>query len=203
MLSIDRLPPLRWSHREAADCSRPQRQTLLVLTILIAGCALQESEDNCFSGRTAVVHCDASRGHDFSSAGVAFETGQSLTNWSSTHSCQPFRLYEPSNAQEVCRVLEEHHTAKHKIRPVGTGLSPNGIGMTEGSNTDLISVAALDYIEVDKSRKLVTVGAGARVAEVLNVNIFLILQTPPLSMLMQCALCNCLLRVYRNCGKMD
>lgn len=97
--------------------------------------------------------------------GVSFETGHDLTNWSATHSCQPMRVYEPKSAQEVCRVLESHHKNKTKIRPIGTGLSPNGIGM---ANTDLISLSAMDYVEVDSGRRLVTVGAGARVADILK-----------------------------------
>lgn len=36
------------------------------------------------------------------------------------------------------------------------------------SNADVLSVAALDYIEVDKERMLVTVGAGTTVAAILK-----------------------------------
>ena len=97
--------------------------------------------------------------------GVSYEKGNALTNWSETHSCSPARIYEPKSAQEVCRVLENHHSTRTKIRAVGTALSPNGLGMT---NNDAISVHSIDYVEVDKQRKLVTVGAGARVADVLK-----------------------------------
>jgi L-galactono-1,4-lactone dehydrogenase len=97
--------------------------------------------------------------------GVAYEKGGAITNWSATHTCSPSRQFEPKSAQEVCRVLEQHHATKTKIRPIGTALSPNGISM---SNGDVLSVAALDYVEVDKERMLVTVGAGARVADVLK-----------------------------------
>ena len=97
--------------------------------------------------------------------GVTFETGQVFTNWSATHTAHPRRVYEPKSAQEVSRVLESHHASNTKIRPVGTALSPNGIGL---GYQDLISLAHLDYVEVDKERVLVTVGAGAKVADVLK-----------------------------------
>jgi len=58
--------------------------------------------------------------------GVNYSTEQQLTNWSSTHSSSPLRLYEPQNAQETLRVLNSFHEQKKKIRPVGTALSPNG-----------------------------------------------------------------------------
>jgi hypothetical protein len=113
--------------------------------------------------------------------GVTFEKGQSLTNWSGTHSCEPPKLFRPRNAQEVCRVLEQHQARGTKVRPVGTALSPNGIGMSihkvqntlkngtdDRSFTNMISLADIDYVEVDATRKLVTVGAGATVANVLK-----------------------------------
>lgn len=97
--------------------------------------------------------------------GVTYETGHELTNWSATHSCHPNRIFEPKSAQEVCRVLENHHKNKAKIRPVGTALSPNGIGL---ANSDVISLSGIDYVEVDAGRQHVTVGAGARVADILK-----------------------------------
>jgi len=111
-------------------------------------------------------------------AGVAFETGQTITNWSNTHSCSPARLFEPTNAQDVLRVLEAHHAKGRRVRAVGTGLSPNGIGLSSADgnsfnhvdrvDSDLVSVAALDHISIDAKRGLVTVGAGTRVSQVLK-----------------------------------
>jgi L-galactono-1,4-lactone dehydrogenase len=100
------------------------------------------------------------------SCGVEYETGQKFTNWSSTHSCAPARVYEPRSAQEVVRVLAMHHASKQKVRPVGQALSPNGIGMNGSGH--LLSLAAIDYVEVDKQKRLVTVGAGATVSAILK-----------------------------------
>lgn len=99
--------------------------------------------------------------------GVESEEGQVLTNWSSTHSCAPRRIYEPKSAQEVVRVLQMFHEKKERIRPVGTALSPNGIGMNSKSSESLLSLAHIDNVKVDVAKKQVTVGAGARVSSVL------------------------------------
>lgn len=97
--------------------------------------------------------------------GVHYETGQQFTNWSSTVGCLPSKVYEPKSAQEVVRVLKTHHDQHKKIRPIGQALSPNGVGM---SDQDVLSLAAIDYVKVDKGRLLVTVGAGAKVSTVLS-----------------------------------
>eukprot|EP00605_Chrysophyceae_sp_TOSAG23-4_P002547 GSChrysophyteH1.ASY1.ANO1.2812.1 assembled CDS len=103
----------------------------------------------------------ASAEHD-ESCGVNYSTEQQLTNWSSTHKVEPGRLYEPQNAQEVVRVLQCFHNKGKKIRAVGTALSPNGIGMSSsGSDSAMLSLGALDFIEVDKANMTVKVGAGA------------------------------------------
>ena len=88
-----------------------------------------------------------------------------IANWSNNHSCAPQTVYEPSSAQEVSRILRKYHEKKEKIRPVGTALSPNGIGM---SDKNLLSVANLDYIDVNRIKGEVTVGAGIRVSDVLK-----------------------------------
>lgn len=123
----------------------------IAATVLSAGLYATHERSLCDSGIDAT--------------GVTYETGHELTNWSATHSCRPNRIYEPKSAQEVCRVLESHHKNKQKIRPVGTALSPNGIGL---ANTDLISLSGIDYVEVDSGRQHVTVGAGACVADILK-----------------------------------
>eukprot|EP01042_Synura_sphagnicola_P006734 gene6734-8613_t len=100
-------------------------------------------------------------------SGVAFETEQVLTNWSGTHTCKPKRVYEPHSAQEVARLLQYAYKTKsrERFRPIGTALSPNGLGF---SDDNLVSLAAIDYVHVDAANRLVTVGAGARVSDVLR-----------------------------------
>lgn len=100
--------------------------------------------------------------------GVFYSTDQQVTNWSSTHSSSPARIYEPHNAQECLQVLQVFHNRKQKIRPVGTALSPNGLGLSSGSDTCMLSLKELDSIRVDTKLRTVTVGAGATVSAVLQ-----------------------------------
>lgn len=130
----------------------------IVTTVILSVVVLSTSY---FHYKTA-TKCD----QDQHVGGVSYEAGQTITNWSSTHACEPLRFYEPKSAQEVCRILERHQSTKTKIRPIGTALSPNGIGMA--ANGNILSVSSIDYVEVDKKRHLVTVGAGAKVSEVLK-----------------------------------
>ena len=65
-------------------------------------------------------------------------------------------------------MLKTHHDRAKKIRPIGQALSPNGLGM---SNNDVISLSAIDYVEVDKARSLVTVGAGAKVSKLFLMSV--------------------------------
>lgn len=104
---------------------------------------------------------------DASTSPFAYAEDQTLTNWSATHSVSPRRIYEPERSQEVMMILKDHHEKNVKLRPVGTALSPNGIGMTN-DGMDLICLSNMDDISIDKERMEVTVGAGARVSQVLE-----------------------------------
>lgn len=109
-----------------------------------------------------IAYCE----HRHKETGVDYETGQVISNWSNTHQCNPTHLYEPKSSQEVLRLLQYlHRKGWEKARPIGTALSPNGIGMSDQS---LIAMHSLDYVEVDPVNRLVTVGAGVRVSEVLK-----------------------------------
>lgn len=116
-----------------------------------------------------------------SECGVCYETNQSFQNWSNTHSCHDIKVYEPKSTQEVSRVLKLFHNKRQKLRPIGTALSPNGIGLTslnmsenmmDITNKDnsgcLLSLAAIDHVNVDEKNKLVTVGAGVKVYTILK-----------------------------------
>eukprot|EP01041_Mallomonas_annulata_P002708 gene2708-5330_t len=98
---------------------------------------------------------------------VEYEKDHTITNWSGTHHYSPSRLYEPKSVEELESLLASHQYFNEKIRPIGTALSPNGIGMSrDGSHA--VSVAHMDKIEVNPHTKQVTVGAGARVCDVLK-----------------------------------
>lgn len=53
-----------------------------------------------------------------------------------------------------------------KLRPVGTALSPNGIGLTD-SGADLLTMRNINKVHLNPEEMTVTVGAGATVHKVL------------------------------------
>lgn len=62
--------------------------------------------------------------------------------------------------------MKEAHAKGAKIRPVGSGLSPNGIGL---SKAGMVNLALLDKVlDVDAKRKRVTVQAGIRVSQLVD-----------------------------------
>ena len=73
---------------------------------------------------------------------------------------------QPETLEELERILKDAHEKKLKIRPVGSGLSPNGIGLQRAG---MVNLALMDkVIEVDKERKRVRVQAGARVSQLVD-----------------------------------
>lgn len=89
-----------------------------------------------------------------------------VTNWSGTHSATTRVYVQPESLHELEVVVKLAHEQGQKIRPVGSGLSPNGIGLCEGG---MINLALMDQVlSVDKETKRVRVQAGARVAELVE-----------------------------------
>lgn len=62
--------------------------------------------------------------------------------------------------------MKDADEKKQKIRPVGSGLSPNGIGLARGG---MVNLALMDKVlEVDKEKKTVRVQAGIRVQQLVD-----------------------------------
>lgn len=99
--------------------------------------------------------------------GVEYESHQTVTNWSANHSCNARRLFEPKSIQEVIRLVKFYNDHRMKLRPVGTALSPNGIGLTD-SGADLVTLRQMDSVSLNVEARTVTVGAGATVDKVLS-----------------------------------
>ncbi|XP_065634918.1 L-galactono-1,4-lactone dehydrogenase, mitochondrial [Quercus suber] len=89
-----------------------------------------------------------------------------VSNWSGTHEVQTRVFHQPENLQQLENVVKEAHKAKTRIRPVGSGLSPNGIGL---SRAGMVNLALMDKVlEVDKGKKTVRVEAGIRVQQLVD-----------------------------------
>ncbi|KAL7197550.1 hypothetical protein ACSBR2_020145 [Camellia fascicularis] len=89
-----------------------------------------------------------------------------VSNWSGTHEVQTRVFLQPESIQELETIVRDANVKKQKIRPVGSGLSPNGIGLTR---LGMVNLALLDRVlEVDKEKKTVRVEAGIRVQQLVD-----------------------------------
>ncbi|XP_076925524.1 L-galactono-1,4-lactone dehydrogenase, mitochondrial-like [Bidens hawaiensis] len=89
-----------------------------------------------------------------------------VVNWSGTHEVQTRVFLQPESLEQLEKIVDNANEKKQKIRPVGSGLSPNGIGLARGG---MVNLALLDkVVEVDKEKKTVTVQAGIRVQQLVD-----------------------------------
>lgn len=89
-----------------------------------------------------------------------------VSNWSGTHEVQTRVFLQPESLQELEASVKDADMKKQKIRPVGSGLSPNGIGMARAG---MVNLGLMDKVlEVDKEKKIVRVQAGIRVQQLVD-----------------------------------
>ncbi|XP_050227057.1 L-galactono-1,4-lactone dehydrogenase, mitochondrial [Mercurialis annua] len=89
-----------------------------------------------------------------------------VSNWSGTHEVQTRAFHQPESLSQLEELVRDSNEKRVKIRPVGSGLSPNGIGLARGG---MVNLALMDRVlEVDKERKRVRVEAGIRVQELVD-----------------------------------
>ncbi|KAG6547363.1 hypothetical protein Mapa_011300 [Marchantia paleacea] len=94
------------------------------------------------------------------------EEVHTISNWSNTHETKTTVYIQPESLEELENVVRIADAHKQKIRPVGSGLSPNGCGL---SSDGMVNLALMDKIlNVDKEKMQVTVQAGARVEQVVE-----------------------------------
>ncbi|KAK7267145.1 hypothetical protein RIF29_19809 [Crotalaria pallida] len=89
-----------------------------------------------------------------------------VSNWSGTHEVQTRNFHQPESLDQLESLVREANEKKTRIRPVGSGLSPNGIGL---SRVGMVNLALMDKVlEVDKKKKTVRVEAGIRVQQLVD-----------------------------------
>jgi L-galactono-1,4-lactone dehydrogenase len=89
-----------------------------------------------------------------------------VSNWSGTHEVHTRVLPQPDSAQALQDALAAAHKDRRKLRPLGSGLSPNGLALTRAG---MVNLALMDKVlHVDAKKKTVTVQAGIRVAELVD-----------------------------------
>eukprot|EP00775_Hariotina_reticulata_P014641 gene14641-14789_t len=92
--------------------------------------------------------------------------GETVVNWSATHSSKPRHFYQPETQEDVEAIVADCAAAKRRLRVVGSGLSPNAIGF---SDEGMMSMALLDKVLwVNPDTLQVRVEAGCRVQQVAD-----------------------------------
>lgn len=90
----------------------------------------------------------------------------SVSNWSGTHEVLTRFFHQPEDLQQLEELVKESNEKRDKIRPVGSGLSPNGIGLARAG---MVNLALMDKVlEVDKEKKRVRVQGGIRVQQLVD-----------------------------------
>jgi len=56
---------------------------------------------------------------------------------SNTHEVSTARYFQPESIAELEALVAEAHAKRQKLRPVGSGLSPNGLGFSGGGMVNL------------------------------------------------------------------
>jgi L-galactono-1,4-lactone dehydrogenase len=88
-----------------------------------------------------------------------------MSNWSGTHTMTTRRLFTPETRRDLEELVAWAAGARQKLRPVGTGLSPNGLSQ---ERRGMLSMSQLDgIVNVDTANSTITVEAGARVSQIL------------------------------------
>lgn len=94
------------------------------------------------------------------------ERAVEMSNWSGTHTLLADRLYSPESKEELQALVLWASSQGQKVRPIGTGLSPNGLAL---DRKGMLSMAQLDgIVDVDVDGMTITVEAGARVSQILE-----------------------------------
>jgi L-galactono-1,4-lactone dehydrogenase len=150
------------------------------LGVVSATGAAEEAEDDCAEAAIArklvtdalmasMLSTDKASALPLSTtAGQQWTGPELMINWSATHSARASRVYLPETEDDVCAILRNHSVAGAPIRPIGSCISPNGLGMPRDGGSS-INLAMMDRVlHVDKAALEVRVQAGAKVSSVVD-----------------------------------
>ncbi|CAL9095545.1 unnamed protein product [Musa acuminata var. zebrina] len=89
-----------------------------------------------------------------------------VSNWSGTHEVHTRVFLQPETLADLEAAVRDAQQNRRRIRPVGSGLSPNGLGLAKSG---MVNLALMDKVlEVDREAKRVTVQAGIRVSQLVD-----------------------------------
>lgn len=89
-----------------------------------------------------------------------------IVNWSGTKTVSTERYYQPETLEELKQIVERANAECRKLRPIGSALSPNGLGFQEEG---MINLGLMDNVlAIDTEKNQIRVQAGARVSQVVE-----------------------------------
>ncbi|KAI0565083.1 FAD linked oxidase [Gracilaria domingensis] len=91
---------------------------------------------------------------------------QDLVNWSGTHIVTTERYFTPETESELAQIVRQAHETGQKLRPIGSALSPNGLGFESGGMVNLVNMDKV--LKVDTATMRVTVQAGVSVNKLVE-----------------------------------
>lgn len=97
-------------------------------------------------------------------------TKHKLSNWSNNHSCEYEEMFEPSSVEELQQYFERCEKNK-KVKIIGSGLSPNGIGFCNAKEKEnnFISLNKMKrIIDINEAEMTVTAECGITVGELVD-----------------------------------
>lgn len=90
-----------------------------------------------------------------------------IVNWSMTHSTRG-QVFQPSSLAELEALVRYCDNNAIKLRPVGSGISPNGIALAPRDQA-MVNLSRMNkVVSVDAKTSRVRIQAGARVSEVVD-----------------------------------
>src|ERR1041384_1106550 len=88
-------------------------------------------------------------------------------NWAETIECEAEQLFTPATIEEVVEIVRKADAAGKVIRVFGAAHSWSGLDLTNGILINLDRMKALTAVDLPNRR--VTVQAGARIKDLVNV----------------------------------
>lgn len=90
-------------------------------------------------------------------------TGERWSNWAGNQTARPRRLVHPRGSDEIAAAVKDAVAAGLRVKPIGTGHSFTGVGVTDG--VQLVLDRHTRLLTVDVESGLVTVEAGMTIRE--------------------------------------
>ena len=91
---------------------------------------------------------------------------EEFINWSGNHSVRCNFFYTPKTEKEIEKIIQCHDENQIPLRPIGTGLSPNGLGFCSEGMISLLNMNKI--ISIEENDKIVRVQAGITIEDLTN-----------------------------------